>query len=850
VPQPYVEFPADGSSPPTCCQNACPVGTDVSAYVALVAQGRFDEALAVVREENPFPATCGRVCDHACEVHCRRGESDQPVAIRVLKRFLADRERAAPRWPHRIEPSRPEQVAIIGAGPAGLTAATDLLRRGIRATVFEALPMAGGMMRVGIPDYRLPPELLEFDLEHLRRLGIEIRLNAALGRDLTLSDLEAQGFNAVVLATGAHASRKLNVPGSDLPGLLLGVEFLRQVKLGEAPPLGRRVAVIGGGDVAMDVARTALRLGADSVDLYCLESRDEMPAHDWETREALDEQIRFHCGWGPVELLGHDRVEQVKFVACTSVFDDAGRFAPTFDASRSVTAETDTVVAAIGQVAQLPLSPNDGVEVSPSHLYRVDPATLQTTAPWIFAAGDAAYGTATVIQAVASGHRAAASVCEHLDGRPITGQWQPVRHGERVERVEIPVDWEERPPAEEPELPPQERVRSFAEVKLGLAEAAAIAEAARCMRCDYETDSYTYSRRVREEIYHLARDIGRDERGCLSFLQSKLSRGRGRQNAARAASPFDDLVFLPANLTRLVIDPYREPCNTRTVIGAACEKPLLLAAPVLIGGVPPGELSGDVLAALCRGAQEAGIAVRAPVGAELPEDDLLVMRVAPLAGAAGPIAGAAAVELTTAQADAAVDADALRAAAEAYRATGQRVPVGVRVSPGHVAATVQAAVAAGLEFVTLDAAEGGELGGPPRIEMLAEAIEGLRAINREEDIEIIYSGCVRGGGDAAKALALGAAAVTIGLAALVAAGDCEQEAEIEQGARRVELFVQSVLMEASILARGCGKSDVHNLEPEDLRSLTIQTSRATGVPLVGRDRVFRHTNQQERGASR
>ena len=218
MPLAYAEFPSDDSSLLTCCQRACPIGTDVSAYIALVAQVRFSEALAIVREENPFPGICGRVCDHACEMHCRRAESDQPVAIRALKRFLADRERAGEvRWPERIVPWRSQRAAVIGAGPAGLTAASDLLRRGFHVTVFEALSMAGGMMRVGIPDYRLPPDVLEFDLKHLCSLGIEIRLGTALGRDFTLGDLKAEGYKAVLLATGAHGSRRLKVRGAEYP---------------------------------------------------------------------------------------------------------------------------------------------------------------------------------------------------------------------------------------------------------------------------------------------------------------------------------------------------------------------------------------------------------------------------------------------------------------------------------------------------------------------------------------------------------------------------------------------------------------------------------------------------------
>ena len=850
MPLSYTELPYDDSPSLTCCQRACPVGTDVSSYVALIAQGKFSEALAIVREENPFPSVCGRVCDHACELHCRRAESDQPVAIRALKRFLADRERATVQWPKRIKPWQEQKVAIIGSGPAGLTAASDLLRGGFEVTVFESLPVAGGMMRVGIPDYRLPPEVLDFDIEYLRRLGIEIKLNTTLGRDITLPDLKAQGYKAVLLATGAHSSRTLKVKGIELSGVAFGIDFLREVNLGGKPQIGQRVVVIGGGDVAMDTARTALRLGAKQVDLFCLESRQEMPAHDWETREALDEQIRFSCGWGPAEFIGTDRVRQVKFQVCTSVFNSSGRFAPTFDSAKTTTIEADTVLLAIGQVAQFAHEPDDGVQTTPNRLYQADSDTLQTTTPWVFAAGDAVYGTATVIQAVASGHRAATSISEYLQSKPLTGQWTPPAHEQRVERLGIPPGWEEIPSVQEPELPADKRVQSFAEVKLSLTEAAAITEALRCLRCDYETNSYTYSRRAREEIYHLARDIGNDEAACLDFLQQELAYRQNRPGPRQDVSPFEDLVFLPANLTRLVIDPYREKCNTRTVIGVATSKPLELAGPVLIGGLDFSRVTETVLAALCRGAASAGLALRVPIGFELPREDLPVVRLVPLKEQPISLGIASAVELISDNPGRKLDVDTLAQAARSCRDLTGGVPVGISLGPERVAVNVQIAVEAGLDFVTLLAVKPSkarassadtELNGLPEIGVLADAVEGLRAINREEDIDLLYFGCIRDGGDTAKALALGAKAVVLGQAALIAAQSVPSDAGVDQGALAVQRFIQAIFMEISILARSCGKTDVHNLEPEDLRSLSIETSRSTGMPLVGRDINFRKT---------
>jgi hypothetical protein len=314
-------------------------------------------------------------------------------------------------------------------------------------------------------------------------------------------------------------------------------------------------------------------------------------------------------------------------------------------------------------------------------------------------------------------------------------------------------------------------------------------------------------------------------------------------------APFDDLVFLPANLTRLVIDPYRERCNTRTVIGGGAQSPLELSGPVLIGGIPFSELADGVVAALCRGAKAAEVGLRVPIGVQLPSDDLRVVRVVPLQGRPDWTGAASAVELAPDDPSGPLRAGDLRQAAERCRSVAPQIPIGVALAPGRVASNVQAAVEAGMDFVTLCAMRPSDAKGPggpveaegvPQIEVLAEAIEGLRAVNREGDLDLIYFGGIRGGGDAAKALAMGATAVMIEQAALIAVGACQGESDAGQGAERVVRFVRALLMEASILARGCGKTDLHNLEPEDLRSLTIETSRLTGVPLVGRDVVFRN----------
>ena len=287
-----------GKSP---CKVACPSGISVQGYVNLIAQGRYKEALAVIRRDNPLPAICGRVCTHPCEEACARGQVDQPISIRELKRFAAEWEveQGEMDLPEK-EPARPEKVAVIGSGPAGLTAAYYLALKGFGVTIFEALPKAGGMLRVGIPDYRLPPRILDYEIDYIKALGVEITPNARLGEDFTVDDLRAQGYAAVFMSVGAHHCLTLGVPGEDAAGVLAGVDFLRDAALGKAGSPGDRVVVVGGGNVAVDSARTALRLGSQEVAILYRRTRDEMPAYEDEITEALEEGIK-------IEFLGPRR---------------------------------------------------------------------------------------------------------------------------------------------------------------------------------------------------------------------------------------------------------------------------------------------------------------------------------------------------------------------------------------------------------------------------------------------------------------------------------------------------------------------------------------------------------------
>src|ERR1700693_657023 len=436
------------------CMMACPAGTNAGRYVGLIAEGRFEEAYRYARDPNPMASICGRVCAHPCETACRRGAIDKPIAIRALKRFLT--ERYGPESRHPAEPPRrateklPYRVAIVGSGPVALPAAHDLALMGYSVTIFEAAPVAGGMLCLGIPEYRLPRSVVEAQVREILETGdITLKLNCAAGRDFMVSDLRKQGFDAVLVAVGAHRSRDLSIPGVDLDGVHKGIDFLLNVNLGYKFTIGKKVIVIGGGNVAMDVARSAarevvrqhaggvedaepstekmsavatremvdislsaLRMGAREVNLVCLERREEMPAALEEIEEAEDEGIRMHPGLGPKRMIGKDgKVVALETLETKWVFDENKRFNPAFFEGSESQIECDTVIMAIGQAPRLDfLLPEDNVELSPRGLIAVNPQTLMTSAPGIFAGGDCVFGPRLIIDSVGDGKRASVGI--------------------------------------------------------------------------------------------------------------------------------------------------------------------------------------------------------------------------------------------------------------------------------------------------------------------------------------------------------------------------------------------------------------------------------------------------------
>jgi NADH-quinone oxidoreductase subunit F len=462
----------------TTCSSACPAHVNVPEYVGLIAEGRFAEALDIIRRRNPFPSVCGRVCDHPCEVFCRRGDLDAPVAIRHLKRFVSDRPRD-PGWPPQWRGPREGRVAVIGSGPAGLTAAYFLALAGREVKVFEALDVIGGMLAVGIPSYRLPRAALERDIEYIRRAGVEIVSGRRIG---SLQELSDEGFDAVFVAVGAHKNLQLGVPGEDKQGVHDAVSFLRRVALGEVTELDGRVVVIGGGNAAIDSARTALRLGADSVTVLYRRTREEMPAIREEIEDAILEGVDMRYLVAPVAVEGDGRVRAVR---CSEMVlgdaDESGRRRPVPKPGAEVRVETDHVIVAIGQEPELEFASSGEHLVVSRGRIAVDPVTQRSGEGNVFAGGDAVTGAATVIEAIAAGQRAARAIDVFLGGK---GELPPDRgFASRSKPSESEAETPRHPVGE---LPVSRRRGTFDEVLKGYSARVACSEARRCLRCDLE----------------------------------------------------------------------------------------------------------------------------------------------------------------------------------------------------------------------------------------------------------------------------------------------------------------------------------------------------------------------------
>ena len=474
------------------CKAACPAHISVQGYVALIAQGRFAEALRLIKEENPLPAICGRVCHHPCESVCTRGQVDEPVAIDFIKRFVADLDlNSETRYLPQIKEQRDQKVAIIGAGPAGLSCAYYLAKEGYPVTIYEKLPVAGGMLSVGIPEYRLPREIIKAEIQIIRDMGVDIRTGVDIGKDITIKDLREEGYKAIFLGIGAHECKGLNIEGEDLEGVYPGVGFLREVNLGGEVSLGDRIAVVGGGNVAMDAVRTARRLGVREPFIIYRRSFEEMPANEEEIEECKEEGIPIHPLTNPTRIIGQNG--KVKAIECLKMAlgepDESGRRRPIPIKGSEFIIEVDGVIPAIGQESDWAcLGPECACTLSGWGTVNTDPLTLQTDDPDIFAGGDAVTGPRTVIEAIEAGKQAAISMDRFIRGVDLREGRQ--REWEPVEDVST-EGYAHLPRTRMPRLDPGKRLNNFREVQLGFSQDQAVAEARRCISCGICSECYT-----------------------------------------------------------------------------------------------------------------------------------------------------------------------------------------------------------------------------------------------------------------------------------------------------------------------------------------------------------------------
>ncbi|NMB91197.1 MAG: FAD-dependent oxidoreductase, partial [Chloroflexi bacterium] len=475
---------ASGTSP---CKTSCPAHIGIQGYIKLASQGRYTDALELIKHENPFPAVCGRICPRNCESECTRGDVDDPIAIDEIKKFIAEQDlNAVQRYVPKIKHAYDQRIAVVGAGPAGLSCAYYLAVDGYKVTVFEKQTAPGGMLTLGIPSFRLEKDVVNAEIDVLKDLGVEFKLGVEVGRDVSLDDLRSQGYAAFYLAIGAQASRKLNVEGEDAPGVIAGVDFLRSINLGEQPALNGKVIVIGGGNVAIDVARSAARVGAASVAMFCLESRREMPALEEEIEEAIAEEIRIHNSWGPKRIVVRDgRVAGVEFKQCVSVFDATGRFKPVYDEDVTTFVEADFVLVSIGQaIAWGALLAGSTAELNPNQTLKADALTYQTGQPDVFVGGDAYSGPRFAIDAIAAGKQAAISIHRFVHpGQSLTiGRSQ--REYQSLDKTELNLEGYDRLPRQTTgRIDGTKSKTSFRDLRATFTEEQVRQETARCLSC-------------------------------------------------------------------------------------------------------------------------------------------------------------------------------------------------------------------------------------------------------------------------------------------------------------------------------------------------------------------------------
>ncbi len=463
------------------CVVACPVHADIQTYVGYIGQGRFKEALDVVRRRCTLPGSLGRICNHPCESECRRNKIDEAVSIRSIKRFAADVGMGLPH-PDPIPKTKGKKVAIIGGGPSGLTAAYDLAKEGFDVTIIEKNDACGGAIYTGVPKYRLPKDIVAWDVAAIASLGVEIKTNTEVGEDISFDNL-TKDYDAVLIAIGLSVSRGLPIPGADAEGILLALPFLKMVNFDDNARVAKRVVVIGGGNVAIDVARSARRIGAEDVKIFCLESDEEMPASPWEIEEAKEEGVQMFPSWGPKEVVVKDgKVAGMIFMRCLSVFEN-GMFSPKFDECELTQVEADNIIFSIGQGADVSGFLNTELSVDERGRIAFNPTTMQTNMKGVFACGEVVTGPGAAVGAMKSGHRAATAIAKYLG----TGKVSALHISEPEAIDQIPdsiVDMITKLPRTPVKMAnPVERVTNFEEIEFGFDQKTAMFEARRCMSC-------------------------------------------------------------------------------------------------------------------------------------------------------------------------------------------------------------------------------------------------------------------------------------------------------------------------------------------------------------------------------
>jgi NADPH-dependent glutamate synthase beta subunit-like oxidoreductase len=811
---------------PAPCQVACPVGTDAPSYIGYIWEEKYAEAFEAITATNPFSSICGRVCDAPCEPACRRTESDGPLAIRNLKRYVMDKLGKDHHLPP-VKVTRKETVGIVGAGPAGLTAAQDLAEAGFEVHVYEMMDKPGGMMVWGIPGFRLPPGIIEEDMQRMFNHcpGIKLHCGVALGKDVTLDELKKR-HDAVLLTIGSWWGKPMGIPGENHPNVVDGVGFLRRINAGERPVLPEKVIVVGGGDVAMDACRAALRMpGVKEVKVVYRRGPKEIPARKEELHQAILENIEVIYNTQPVEVMDKGGRLALRCVETRlGAPGPDGRRKPETVPGSERDIDCGMVIMAVGQKAES--TELEGKGLMAADRVKTDWNSMRTEDPKVFAAGDGAFGGSTIVMAMMHGHRAAHYVRSHLEG---IAEPLPYRTPYRTRRVPVAQDinWEIFPRREQAFNGLGANPFAFPEIETTYDDVTAKEEAARCYRCDAETGSSDYSVKTREDIFVMARTPANDVRTQAAILQKRLTPKANPFPENHHAS-FDDLVLLPANLSRLVIDPYRDACNTATDIAGRVK----LEIPVIAAGLD--DLPAEAKPALGAALANVGSAyiARAPLpGSKAPWLQLLEPGGKPDAGAVGQV----------------------------YVQPKGFAPFKVEKQPGmltglvaraaEIEPAIDFALDQGFDMMVLDGTSGmtqpwAELKGYPDFAVLREAMRILRKMNREEDIDLVYFGGVRSGTDIAKLIGLGAKAGAIGMTMAMALGgemgpdglsffgDRTAEERIEAAAS----IINAMSAETSIMARCTGKTDVRNIEPEDLRAITVASAKAFGVPLAGAKR--------------